>query len=100
MRATTKDLFNLRPEVILEIPSRLSKEYGLSPRFVDEEVGKYLLQTVGREALERRYAVSKTPKVLVSKMSHYSWPKGAGRRALVFHHIRHLSIRCSCLGYR
>ena len=79
MKATMKDLFNLRPEVILEIPSRLSKEYGLSPRFIDEEVGKYLLQTVGREVVERRYAISKTPKVLTSKMSHYSWPKGAGK---------------------
>lgn len=83
MKATINDLFNLRPEVILEIPLRLSKEYGISPRFVDEEVGKYLLQTVGREALEWRYAISKTPKVLVSKMCHYSWPKGAGKRVLV-----------------
>lgn len=80
MKATTIALCNLRPEVILDIPSRLSKEYGISPRFVDEALDKYLLQTVGREALERRYAISRTPKVLISKMNHYSWPKGAGKR--------------------
>lgn len=83
MKTMTRDLLNLRPEVILDIPSRLSKEYGISPRFVDEEVGKYLLQTVGREALERRYAISRTPKVLISKMNHYSWPKGAGKRTAI-----------------
>ncbi|KZS99830.1 uncharacterized protein LAESUDRAFT_667516, partial [Laetiporus sulphureus 93-53] len=50
----------------------------ISQAFLDKVVGKYLVQTVGREPLEKRYGVSQTPKFIVSKMNHYSWPKGAG----------------------
>ncbi|CCM06759.1 uncharacterized protein FIBRA_09057 [Fibroporia radiculosa] len=77
MQASTTDLLNLKPEVILDIPNRLSQEYGISQQFLNEEIGRYLIQSVGREPLERRYGLTSTPKYIVSKMCHYSWPKGA-----------------------
>lgn len=76
--ASTNELLNLKPEVVLDLPRRLSREFGLSPEFIDTSVAPYLVQTIGREPLERRYGIRKPPKFIVSKMNHYSWPKGAG----------------------
>jgi hypothetical protein len=48
----TWELLNLRVDAILEIPHRLYNEYQISPAFLDKVMAKYVIQTVGKDALE------------------------------------------------
>lgn len=88
MEASNHDLLNLKPEVILDIPGRLSQQFGISQQFLEEEIAPYLVQSIGREPLERRYRIKHTPQYLISKMCHYSWPKGAGESSCVKAQLR------------
>ncbi|KAI0948556.1 hypothetical protein AcV7_009267 [Taiwanofungus camphoratus] len=77
MEASDHDLLNLKSEVVLSIPDRLSQQFGISQQFLEEEISPYLVQSIGREPLEKRYGIAHTPQYLISKMNHYGWPKGA-----------------------
>jgi hypothetical protein len=74
----TWELLNLRVDTILEIPHRLYDEYQISPEFLDKVMTKYVIQSVGKDALEKEWKIAKTPQYLASRTKHYSWPKGAG----------------------
>lgn len=76
-------LLNLPSYTILSIPSRLVRQYGISPRWLEENLGPYLMQTRGKEKLVRRYCERGDdggyvePDYLIASTRHYSWPKGA-----------------------
>ncbi|KAM0351848.1 hypothetical protein ACHAPU_002361 [Fusarium lateritium] len=70
------DLLNLRSEVILDLPSELSKQFGITSKFLESALNEFNIQTVGREVLEREFEVKNPIKYFVSKTRHYSWPKG------------------------
>ncbi|KAE8356184.1 pyridoxal phosphate-dependent transferase [Aspergillus coremiiformis] len=72
----TWDLLNLRPSEILDIPTRLYKEYGISASFLQSALGPYLIQTVGMEGLVKKFDMKQPVKYFISAAKHYSWPKG------------------------
>lgn len=74
----TWDLLNLQVQDILDIPSRIQKEYGISPTFLQLALEPYLLQTTGKDALQTAYGIVLPPQYLISSTKHYSWPKSAG----------------------
>ena len=75
----TWSLQNIWPEHVLNIPNRLRDEYHISPSFLETAMKPYLIQTIGKESLEREFGIG--PMIyLISQAKHYSWPKGAGER--------------------
>ncbi|CAF3488065.1 unnamed protein product [Fusarium graminearum] len=70
------DLLNLRPEVILDLPDQLNKQFGITSKFLESALNEFNIQTIGREVLEREFKVKEPIKYFVSKTRHYSWPKG------------------------
>lgn len=80
----TWELLNLKPSTVLELPTRLTDEYSITAQFLQDALKPYLIQTVGKDYLERCFDVEKTSKFFVSTTKHYSWPKGGGK---CHHHI-------------
>lgn len=80
---TPWQLLNLPSYTTLSIPSRLVRQYGISPKWLEENLGPYLIQTRGKEGLVRRYCERGDdggyvePDYLIASTRHYSWPKGA-----------------------
>ncbi|KAI0381260.1 pyridoxal phosphate-dependent transferase [Hypomontagnella monticulosa] len=72
----TWELLNLEPSTVLDIPTRLGKEYSISPTFLQDALKDYSVQTVGPEYLEQYFGIKKSPKFFISTTKHYSWPKG------------------------
>ncbi|KAK0701996.1 pyridoxal phosphate-dependent transferase [Lasiosphaeria miniovina] len=72
---STWELLNLTPDTVLEIPTRLDKEYSISPAFLQSALRDYLAQTVGKDYLEKKFDI-KPGKFFLSATKHYSWPKG------------------------
>ncbi|KAF4999003.1 hypothetical protein FGRMN_2802 [Fusarium graminum] len=70
------DLLNLRPEVILDLPNELNKQFGITSKFLESALNEYNIQTIGRRILEEEFEVKNPIKYFVSKTRHYSWPKG------------------------
>ncbi|KAJ2935439.1 hypothetical protein H1R20_g1657, partial [Candolleomyces eurysporus] len=70
------DLLNLRSEDILEIPDRLAREFGISSRFLESTMEKYIVQSTGMNTLNANWGVKDSPKFLIASTKHYSWPKG------------------------
>ncbi|KAI0051057.1 PLP-dependent transferase [Auriscalpium vulgare] len=73
----TWDLLNLTPDEVLNLPSRIAQQFGLSPLSLQAIVGDYIIQTTGKEDLEKHFQLQQPVQYLVSKTTHYSWPKGA-----------------------
>lgn len=73
------ELLNLKPSVTLDIPTRLYKEYGISPSFLESAIGPYLVQSIGKDPLEKKFNIRNSPKFCISIGRHYSWPKGGGK---------------------
>ncbi|KDQ06694.1 hypothetical protein BOTBODRAFT_70842 [Botryobasidium botryosum FD-172 SS1] len=73
---TTWELLNLTPDVILDLPDRLQKEYRISSEGLTKIMSDYIIQTVGKDVLEKQFGV-KLGKYFVATTKHYSWPKGA-----------------------
>ncbi|KAJ3903671.1 pyridoxal phosphate-dependent transferase, partial [Lentinula edodes] len=73
---TTWELLNILPTDVLDIPTRLNKEYSITAQFLQDALNPYLIQTVGKERLEREFHV-KPMAYFASATMHYSWPKGA-----------------------
>ncbi|KAF5018638.1 hypothetical protein F66182_9388 [Fusarium sp. NRRL 66182] len=71
------DLLNLRPDIVLDLPNELNKQFGITSKFLESALNEHNIQTIGRETLEREFGVKKPAKYFVSKTRHYSWPKGA-----------------------
>ncbi|KAJ3967966.1 pyridoxal phosphate-dependent transferase [Lentinula raphanica] len=73
---TTWELLNILPSDVLDIPTRLSSEFGITAQFLQDALKPYLAQTVGKERLEREFNVQPMA-YFASTTMHYSWPKGA-----------------------
>ncbi|KAH8426863.1 uncharacterized protein LDX57_004590 [Aspergillus melleus] len=76
LNLTSWELMNLAPSVILNLPTRLQKEYGVSPSFLESSLQQHLVQTTGMKLLEDEFGITKPAKFFVSATRHYSWPKG------------------------
>ncbi|KAK9439934.1 pyridoxal-dependent decarboxylase domain protein [Metarhizium brunneum] len=74
---STWELLNLRPETVLDLPHKLSDEFDISSKFIEDAHKPYNIQTVGREPLEKYFKMEKQAKYLISTTHHYSWPKAA-----------------------
>jgi hypothetical protein len=79
MDLSTWELLNLRPETILDLPKRLHKQYGVSPTFIEQALDKYNIQSIGKDELERYFAIEKPMRYFLTNTRHYSWPKGGGK---------------------
>ncbi|KAL8967294.1 MAG: hypothetical protein Q9183_002988 [Haloplaca sp. 2 TL-2023] len=69
------ELLNLKVPTVLEIPDRLSVEFGISSAFLQGAMKKYGIQSVGLGPLERQYDIQKPIQYMVASTRHYSWPK-------------------------
>ncbi|OCH96572.1 PLP-dependent transferase [Obba rivulosa] len=73
----TWELLNLRVQEILDIPTRLYDEYGITSTFLESIMTKYIIQSRGKQAVEQEWNIKMPPQYLISNTKHYSWPKGA-----------------------
>ncbi|KAH8099816.1 pyridoxal phosphate-dependent transferase [Cristinia sonorae] len=73
---TTWELLNITPSNILDIPTRLTNQFGITPQFLQAALKPYLAQTLGKEKLEKEYDVGPMA-YFASAAMHYSWPKAA-----------------------
>ncbi len=76
---TTWELLNLDPAVVLDLSGRLTTEYGMSTDYVQKVMTDYIIQTVGKDALEKQFGITIPACYYVATTQHYSWPKGAGK---------------------
>jgi hypothetical protein len=78
MKLDNWELLNLKPTDVLDIPQRLTREYGISPTFMEKVLAEYSIQETGKDVLEREFEM-KPAQYMLSTTRHYSWPKGAGK---------------------
>lgn len=71
-------LLNLWPKTILDLPDKLTSEYGISNQFLEDALKEFHIQTVGRGPLEDEHMIRNPTQYFVAKTRHYSWPKGLG----------------------
>jgi len=62
---------------VFEIPERLEKEFSISSTFLTNTMNKYLIQSLGKDVLEKKFGITQPSKYFVGTTKHYSWPKGA-----------------------
>ena len=72
------DLLNLTPDEVVSIIGRLSATFGFSAPAIQAMLNSYLIQTTGKDDLEKYFGIQQPPRYLCPKTTHYSWPKGAG----------------------
>ncbi|PNS20008.1 Polyadenylation factor subunit 2 [Sphaceloma murrayae] len=77
LECSTWQLLNLRPETVLNIPQQLYDTYGISQSFLQTILDPYIIQTSGKDDLEKYFKIDKQPIYFVGTTKHYSWPKGA-----------------------
>lgn len=75
------EMLNLRARTILEIPTRLQGEYGISGAFLDRVMKSYIIQSINKDTLMKRWGIEEQPVLFVPSTRHYSWPKGAGKQS-------------------
>ncbi|KAJ1311931.1 hypothetical protein OPQ81_010391 [Rhizoctonia solani] len=85
-QATAWELMNLKPETVFDIPERLQNEYAISSGALSAALGPYLIQTCGKDVLEKKFAMPPS-KYFVGTTKHYSWPKGAAVTGIGSQHI-------------
>ena len=79
LRDLTKwELLNLKVTTVLEIPERLTQEYGISSTFLGNVMNQFGIQSVGLGELERQYDIDKPMQYMLANTRHYSWPKSGG----------------------
>ncbi|KAM0513536.1 hypothetical protein ACHAPE_007800 [Trichoderma viride] len=79
----TWELLNLKPSTVLELSTRLTDEYSITAQFLQDALKPYLIQSVGKDYLERCFGIEKSGKFFVSTTKHYSWPKGGAISGIV-----------------
>ncbi|PVH72326.1 pyridoxal-dependent decarboxylase domain protein [Cadophora sp. DSE1049] len=79
-------LSNLKPKDVLDIPDRLAREYGVSPKYMEKVLLEYSIQQTGKDVLEREFEL-KPPQYFLSNTRHYSWPKGAAIVGIGAQHV-------------
>lgn len=72
------DLLNLTPDEVLSLVTRITETFGFSSPALLEILNKYLIQTTGKDDLEKYFRIQCSPQYLCPNTAHYSWPKGAG----------------------
>lgn len=77
MQLTIKELLNLTPSTVLSIPTLLGEKYSISPGFLQDALRPFLVQTTGKDDLERKLKIN-PGKYMICATKHYSWPKGGG----------------------
>ena len=77
---STWELLNLKPSTVLNIPTQLLDQYGISAVFLAEALKPHLIQTKGKDALEKQFFTNINPgRHYITTTKHYSWPKGGGK---------------------
>lgn len=77
LKLTKEELLNLTPYTVLSIPTLLGEKYSISPGFLQDALRPYLIQTTGKDKLERKFDIY-YGKYMICATKHYSWPKGGG----------------------
>ncbi|GAW26288.1 putative L-tyrosine decarboxylase [Rosellinia necatrix] len=75
LKLTKEELLNLTPSTVLSIPTLLGEKYSISPSFLQDALKPYLVQTTGKDELERKFGIN-PGKYMICATKHYSWPKG------------------------
>ena len=75
---STWELLNLTVPTVNSLPELLYEQYHISPTFLEGALRAYLVRTVSKDVLEKRWGIEKTPQILIAKTMHFSWSKGAG----------------------
>ena len=76
---STWELLNLPPTEVLDLPIRLTSQFGISQTTLDRILDAYNIQTIGKHQLDMAFEIeaNHTPRYLLSKSNHYSWLKSA-----------------------
>ncbi|KAE8327244.1 pyridoxal phosphate-dependent transferase [Aspergillus sergii] len=70
------ELLNLRSDEILGMGDALYRQFGVTPKFLEEALRPFTIQTTGKDVLEREFRIGKPIKYFLAQTRHYSWPKG------------------------
>ncbi|KAF8265644.1 pyridoxal phosphate-dependent transferase [Lactarius quietus] len=73
----TWELLNLAPDEAVSLTTRISETFGLSKQAFQTVLNTYLIQTTGKDDLEKYFGIERPPQYLCPKTAHYSWPKAA-----------------------
>jgi hypothetical protein len=76
---STWELLNLSPPTVAGLPEQLYATYGISTSYLQSVMQPWLVQTVGKDFLEKEYKITLPSQIFVGSTKHYSWPKGAGK---------------------
>ncbi|KAH7924193.1 PLP-dependent transferase [Leucogyrophana mollusca] len=71
------ELLNLVPDEVIALRVRICHEFGFSGIHVQKVLNPYLIDTVGKQALEAHFDIKLPARYLISQAMHYSWPKAA-----------------------
>ncbi|KAF5367520.1 hypothetical protein D9758_003623 [Tetrapyrgos nigripes] len=75
--SSTWELLNLTPTEVVDLPGRLTGQFGISQQTLDNILDQFSIQTVGKDQLDRDFDITSPPQFFLSRANHYSWPKGA-----------------------
>jgi glutamate/tyrosine decarboxylase-like PLP-dependent enzyme len=72
-------VLNLPIDEVLDIPTRINKQYGIDAATINSTVSNYSVQNIGYHQILRKYlpSICESPVSICSGTRHYSWPKGA-----------------------
>ncbi|KAB8201918.1 pyridoxal phosphate-dependent transferase [Aspergillus parasiticus] len=70
------ELLNLRSDDVLGMGDALYRQFGITPKFLEEALTPFTIQTTGKDVLEREFRIEKPAKYFLAQTRHYSWPKG------------------------
>ncbi|CAG8526110.1 15098_t:CDS:2 [Acaulospora colombiana] len=74
---TSWEMLNLKASTILDLPGRLFEEYNVSEQYLESIMEKHIIQTVGKDDLEKYFGITKPILYFITITRHYSWPKAA-----------------------
>jgi hypothetical protein len=79
---STWELLNITPDVVLDIPDRLYKQYSISAQFLTATMNDFIVQSIPKDddKFTKRFGSENLNRMayVVSATRHYSWPKAAG----------------------
>ncbi len=74
----TWELLNLTPDEVVSLTTRICETFGLSMPALQAILNNYLVQTTGKNDLEKYFGIEQPPQYLCPRTTHYSWSKGTG----------------------
>lgn len=84
MSLTLWELLNLEALTILNLPYYLQADYYIPEQVISDAVTPYSVQTIGINAILKKWKLDQEPVFVASITRHYSFPKGAGNAAGVY----------------